>query len=254
MIQKLLIVIGVLTVIAAIGHFGESWLRRHGMETIGDASKLIGGLGLVIVAPGGAMLILFRLLTDFILFRKPQIVVVYGDGIANLDHNQLQTWHWSDIAAIYVDSVEFVQGMSSWQQARCDIFHQDGRFFSISTFIEDFDCLLATVCKEVHGRIQPQVFQRAAAGEAIPFGQNILVEAQGLRIAKQFYPWKSISDFRLTGGFLDVLGPTPGCPRVPVRSIANPSICIELLRQKICSQKRSAAPKRSQWGTAVHAT
>src|SRR5437764_3651296 len=109
MIKNWLTITAVFGAIAAVGFYGQPWLKRQGYEMVGVGAALLGAFGLIAIGAGGLFVVLFFLVMDRLLtVTNRQYVVVYRDGLANLQGGKLEAWPWSDVREVYQE-IAFIQ-------------------------------------------------------------------------------------------------------------------------------------------------
>jgi hypothetical protein len=223
-------------VIFAIGYFGESALKQRGMEMVAVGSLMLGAFGLITV--GGVWLIVLvgMWLLNAMLFAKPQVVAVYRGGVANWEKGKLIAWPWPDIREIYTYFFGSTAISDTGVGARFDIVHRDGSRFSISHLVVGWPELIDRLRQEVGSRIRPEIDRAVTAGQPVPFGNEIVVEREGLKIGKKLTPWGDLREYRLERGML-VLQAKTIAGSIPISSIPNLDLLLGILKDRLPQSK-----------------
>jgi hypothetical protein len=228
-----LIATAIVGAIFAVGYFGQATLKAQDMEMVAIGAQMLGLFGLVIIGGVWLLLLLGMWLLNLVLFAKPQVIAVYRDGVANSDKGKLCAWEWPDVREIYAyffaDTVTSDTGVGS----RFDIVHKDGSRFTISHVVAGWDELIARLRREVYARVGPEITRAADAGQPIPFGKDLIVEREGVRVAKKLTPWEALHGYRVERGLLLLQVHKSSPAQVPVGSIPNLELLLALLGEKI---------------------
>ena len=224
-------------IIFAIGYFGEGTLRNQGMEMVAVAAQMLGMFGLVVVGGVWFVGLVALSLLNLILFARPQVVAVYRDGIANYDKGKLQAWKWGDMGQIYAyffaDTVTNDTGIG----ARFDIVHRNGSIFSINHLLADCPELIERLRQEVYSRIRSEIARAVEAGQNVPFGKNLTVEPDGVRVVQKLTPWDALQGQRIEHGMLILAVKKSSPAQIPYNSIPNIELLRELLESKLARSK-----------------
>lgn len=217
----------------AVGYFGEDTLKRQGMEMVAVGAKMLGFFGLVVIGGVWLLVLLGMVLLNLILFAKPQVVAVYRDGIANSDKGKFSVWEWPDIREVYAYFFADTATTDTGVGARFDIVHRDGSRFIINHFVEGWEALIARVRREVYSRVGPEITRAFETGQPVPFGKDLVVEREGVRVAKKLTPWDALSKCGVEHGMLVLRVQKSSPAQVPVASIPNLELLLALLGEKL---------------------
>jgi hypothetical protein len=224
-------------VIFAIGYFGESTIKQHGMEMVAVGALMLGAFGMVVVGGVWLLVLLGMWLLNLLLFANPQVIAVYRDGIANSEKGKLLAWPWSDIREVY--TYVFVNTATSDTGLGCrfDIVHRDGGRFTFCNLVVGWNELMERVRREVYSRVGPEITRAFDGGQPVPFGKDLVVEREGVRNAKNLTPWDALCEYRLDRGMLVVRGQKSSAVNAPVASIPNLELLLALLERKLPEPK-----------------
>ena len=223
-------------VILAIGYFGEATFKQHGMEMVAVGALMLGAFGLITVGGVWLLVLLGMWLLNMMLFAKPQVVAVYRDGVANSEKGKLVAWPWSDIREVYayvfVNTATSDTGLGS----RFDIVHRDGSRFVVSHLVEGSNELMDRLRGEVGSRVGPEINRAFDTGQSVPFGKDLIIEREGVKVGKKLTPWDALREYCVERGMLVLTGKKSSV-NVPIASIPNLELLLALLKRKLPEPK-----------------
>jgi hypothetical protein len=218
--------------IFAVGYFGQTTLKQRGMEMVAVGSLMLGAFGLITIGGVWLLVLLAMWFFNTLLFRNPQVVAVYRDGIANFDKGKLVAWKWSDIKEIYTYIFRSTAISDTGLGARYDIVHRDGGNFSVSHLVVGWEELIDRIRAEVDQRLAPEINRAFDAGQPVPFGKDLVIEREGVRVAKKLIPWDALRGSTVERGMV-VLKAQKGSGSVPVPSIPNLDLLLGILNDRV---------------------
>jgi hypothetical protein len=226
-------------VILAVGYFGEATLKQHGMEMVAVGALMLGAFGLITVGGVWLLVLLGMWLLNAVLFANPQVVAVYRDGVANWEKGKLLVWPWSDIREIYTYIFADKATSDTGLGARFDIVHRDRSRFSVSHLVIGWNELMDRLRGEVDSRVGGEINRALDAGQPVPFGKDLVVEREGVKVGKKLTPWDTLREYRMERGML-VLKAQKTSISTPIASIPNLDLLLAILKGRLRSLPETA--------------
>lgn len=217
----------------AVGHFGEAALKQQGMEMVAVGAQMLGVFGLVVVGGVWLLVLLFLSFVNRVASSKPQVIALYRDGIACLGQGKVRAWPWADIRAVYAEVYADQVTTDTGVGALFTVAHRDGSRFTINHLFAGWQQLIDRVRREVDSRVGPEVTRAFEAGQPVPFGDDLVVEREGVRVAKKLIPWDAIRGCKVERGMLVLRAQKSSPAQVPVAAIPNLELLLGLLRRNL---------------------
>jgi hypothetical protein len=180
------------------------------------------------------------------LRRKRVHAVVHTGGFVLHDGRGFTVWHWTDVAKLNMQAVDFhvynffIQ-VNRFQATFYRLRRADGteyRFWSTQgPRAAQFGVL---VQEETHAPMLAAALARLQAGESVDFGP-FRTEPTGLTFRGHSIPWSNVGPMTIEQGrlLIDRLGPDGTTAKASLKAVDNCHVFLSLLEQKLGGRHRS---------------
>ena len=187
--------------------------------------------------------------------KSARTVVLFDDGLAVREADRSRAWRWEDISAISVRRVhkhmdvphemtalyygtmlvgrmfsrKVKVAAPSWLEQTLVLNDVAGASCSIDAWFPRVGELTDAIRSAVTPRVRPALVAAYESGADVSFGPVSVNRAGGLRLDKRTIGWSDLAELTFKKGYLVARGPTGGATRIPLGSILNLDVLIELL-------------------------
>jgi uncharacterized Zn finger protein (UPF0148 family) len=165
---------------------------------------------------------------------RPNVLVLYRDGLAFRTGKDLHTWRWEEVAVIVSNSsMHSSEHARVWTAYEYTLTKSSGEKVILDDGVKEVEDAIKPIKQAVFGRLLPPLAQGYGAGQAVTFGPVTIHKQNGIQLDGKPYAWNAILDIKVERGRFTVTlrDSKKGQPGGQARVSAIPNI--ELLGQLI---------------------
>jgi hypothetical protein len=161
---------------------------------------------------------------------RPNMLVLYHDGLAFRTGKDLHTWRWEEVAVIVSNlSMHDSEHAGVWTAHEYTLTKSSGEKVILDDGVKEIEDAIAAIKQAVFARLWPPLAQAYGAGQAVTFGTVTIHKQTGIQLDGKPYAWNAILDIKVERGRFTVTLRDSKKHEARVSAIPN----IELLGQLI---------------------
>lgn len=161
-------------------------------------------------------------------------VILYESGFTYREGGRTVYFLYEEIATIRQqgERLAYFGGLIRRAVYRFTLTTIRGETLTLTNLYRHVDRLIAQIERQVNPRLETRLAARLAAGEAVPFGEDLRLSSVGLLHSRGELPWNAFGGTRVANGHLIILR-DPGAEEwvsLPLSTIDNIPILLKHLR------------------------
>jgi hypothetical protein len=132
---------------------------------------------------------------------RPNVLVLYRDGLAFHTGKDLHTWRWEEVAVIVSNSsMHSGEHTGVWTAYEYTLTKSSGEKVILDNGVKEIEDAIKPIKQAVFGRLLPPLAQAYGAGQAVTFGLVTIHKQNGVQLDGKTYAWNAILDIKVERG------------------------------------------------------